>query len=171
MNEFPEFAEEYTPIERARIFVTGLISGCLVVAVSKLYFFPWLNVFANSAHCRTVFGFDGLTVLWYGLFVGIPFSCVLLVGSAIGYRGYKILRDHQTPPNGEKVMRPTRIIRGSKAKIAGYLHLMAFFPFFVISIWGGFQASAMSKQAQIKNRNGSCPQTSNLTWRSIGARL
>ena len=162
MNELPEFAEEYTTVERIRIFVISLISGCLVIAMSKLYFFPWLNTFANSAHCRTVFGFDGLTVLWYGLFVGIPFSCVLLVGGTIGYRGYKILRDNQTPPNGEKVTRPTRIIRGSKAKITGYLHLIAFFPFFAISIWGSFQATAMSNQVPIKHRDGSCNQTSSL---------
>lgn len=166
MNELPEFAEEYTTVERIKIFVIALISGCLVVAVCKLYFIPWLNAFASSAHCRTVLGFDGLTVLWYGLFVGIPFSCVLLVGGLVGYRGYKILRDNQTPPNGEKVTRPTRIVRGSKAKITGYLNLFAFFPFFAISIWGGFQAAAMPKQPPINHKDGSCYQTSSLTLRS-----
>ena len=151
MNELPEFAEEYTTLERIRIVAIHLTIGCLVIVLSELHLFPWLDVFVSSAHCRTVFGFEGISVLWYGLFVGIPLSSALLVSGTAGYRGYKILRDNQTPPHGEKVTRPTRIIRGSKAKIRGYMHLAACTPFLALSIWGGFQASALSKQELIKH--------------------
>lgn len=151
MNELPEFAEEYTTLERIRIIAIHLTIGCFVIVLSKLYLFPWLTVFANSAHCRTFFGFDGITVLWYGLCVGIPLSSGLLVSGTVGYRGCKILRDNQIPPHGEKVTRPTRIIRGSKAKIRGYLHLAACTPFLALSIWGSFQVSAISKQELIKH--------------------
>jgi hypothetical protein len=143
MSQSPKFAEQYTTAERIRFIVLYIVSGGAITAISKLYFFPWLNEFASSAHCRTALDFDGLAVLWYGLFVGMPLSFAALVGGVIGYRGYKILRDNQTPPLHEKVFRPTRIVRGKKAKLFGYLHLLAFSPFLAISIWGIPQAASM----------------------------
>lgn len=150
----PEFAEEHTPAERIRFVVIGTLIGALVVISSKAWLFPWIREFATSAPCRTVFGIEGLTVLWYALFVGLPLQAAVLVAATFGWRGYKILRDDQFPPAKEKVYRQTRIRRGSKAKRIGYLHLAAFLPLLALTLWGGFQAAELSRTT--RPNVGSC---------------
>ena len=143
MSQSPEFAEQYTTTERVRFIAIYIVSGGAIVIISELYFFPWLKEFSSAAQCQTIFGFDGPAVLWYGLFVGMPLSFAALAGGAIGYRGYKILRDSQTPPIHEKVLRPTRIVRGKKAKLFGYFHFLPFSLLLALSIWGIPQATSM----------------------------
>ena len=150
MHQHPEFAEEYTKAERIRFVVLSVLFGAVAVILSKTFLFPWVGEFANSAPCRKVFGIEGLTVLWYGLCVGIPLQGAILVGIMSGWRGYKVLRDGQFPPAKEKVYRPTRIQKGSKARLIGYIHLSAFLPFLALTIWGCFQAEKMSRTIQPK---------------------
>lgn len=148
MDRSPEFAEQYSTAERIRFVVLSVVSGALLIALGKLWFFPWLRAFSASAQCQTVFGTNGTTVLLYGLFVGLPFFAGLLVACTLGRRGFKVLRDDQFPPLREKSFRLTKIRRGSGATIIGYLHLMAFVPFLAIGLWGCVQAAALSRQAQ-----------------------
>lgn len=150
MRPDTEFAEEHTKAERIRVGVLGVLFGAIVVILSKTFLFPWIREFADSAPCRKVFGIEGLTVLWYGLFVGIPLHSALLVVIALGWRGYKILRDGQCPPDKEKVYRLTKILRGTKARRIGYMHVSAFLPFLALTIWGSFQAEEMSKTMRPK---------------------
>ena len=150
MNQPPEFAELYTTAERIKFIVMYIVIGGAFVIVSKLFFFPWLKQFSSTAHCQTILGMNGLAWVWYGIFVGIPLSACLIVASFMGYRGYKVLRDGQAPPIGEKVFKPTRIVRGTKAKIIGYLQLFSFAPFLAFSVWGGLQAHTMSVAAHHK---------------------
>ena len=150
MNQPPEFAELYTTAERIKFIVMYIVIGGAFVIVSKLFFFPWLKQFSSTAHCQTILGVNGLVWVWYGIFVGIPLLAGILVASFMGYRGYKVLRDGQVPPIGEKVFKPTRIVRGTKAKIIGYLQLLSLSPFLAFSIWGGLQAHNMSVAAQHK---------------------
>jgi hypothetical protein len=148
MQPTPEFAEEYTVRERVRFVLLGVLIGALLVAACKLWFFPWLKEFSAVAPCRTVFGVNGLTVLWYGLFVGLPLHAAVLVGVTSGWRGYKVLRDGQCPPVGERVFRPTHIRRGSAARRIGYWHLGACLPLLALALWGGLQASDMARASR-----------------------
>lgn len=148
MNRPPEFAEEYTFTERVRIIVLGVLVGIPVIAVAKLFLSPWLAGFAASAHCRTVLGLGGVAVLWYGLFVGLPLFCAALVAGTMGRRGVKVLRASQVPLPGEKVFRPTRIVRGTRAIRIGYGHVLACTLLIACSVWGAYQAAALSKQGQ-----------------------
>ncbi|WP_147269688.1 hypothetical protein [Rhodanobacter denitrificans] len=150
MDKSPEFAEQYSRAERIRIALLGTTAGGLLVAFEKLWLSPWLREFSTSAQCRTVFGVSGTTVLWQGLFVGLPFLAGLVVAFAFGRRGFKILRDGQVPPLREKSLRLIRVRRGSGAKIIGYLHLVAFVPFLALGLWGYAQAEGLSRQAQHK---------------------
>ena len=143
MHQQPEFAEEHTPAERVRVVIFGVVIGALVIFIGKSWLFPWFREFASSAPCRNIFGIEGVTVLWYGLFVGMPVAVTILVVSMFGWRGYKIIRDGQFPPAKEKVYRPTKIRRGTKARLIGYVHLLAFLPSLVLAIWGSFQAKEM----------------------------
>ena len=150
MNTEPEFAEEHTRALRIRIAVVGALIGATIIISYKTWLFPWLAEFVKSAPCRTVFDTKGLTVLWYGLFVGLPLQATLLIAAGFGWRGYKILRDGQFPPFKEKVYRPTKIQRGAKAKLIAYLHLSAILPILAITIWGGFQAAKISRATRPK---------------------
>lgn len=150
MYSEPEFAEEYTLIERIRFIVIGTLVGLLIVFSSKNWLFPWIEEFSGSAACREVLGIDGLVVLWYGLFVGLPLHATILVIVTLGWRGYKILRDNQVPPAKEKVFKPTKIRRGSEARRIGYIHLSAFLPFLMLTVWGSFQAAEISRTTRPK---------------------
>ncbi len=152
MQNGAEFAEEHTDAERIRLVVVVALAGALFVAVCKLWFFPWLRVFSESAACRSVFGIDGATVLGYGLFVGIPLFATLLVVVTAGRRGVRIVREGRVPPSGEKVFRRTRIRRGAMATVIGYVHALSATPLVAMCIWGNYQVDAFARQLD-RNRS------------------
>lgn len=147
MNGSPEFAPKHSRATKIRVVALYLLAGGATVLLSQAWLFPALSAFASSADCREVFGVSGVKVLFYGLFLGVPLFCALVVGLTIGRRGYRILRDGQLPPIGEKVFRPTRITRGTKAKWAGYLHLFSPLPLLAIAVWGLPQAHQLSRMS------------------------
>ena len=144
MNTPPEFAEQYSAKERARFVLGGVAAGLLVMLCGRLWLFPWLHAFAATAACRSIIGINGIVLLLYGLFVGLPLACAVVVGATLGRRGLRILSDGQVPPRREKVFRPTRIQRGSRARISGVVHAAAFVPFVALALWGWFQAAGLS---------------------------
>lgn len=139
-----DFATEYSPSEKSRLLLIYLGAAAAVVFASKAWLFPAISDFAASAHCREVFGVPGVKLLFYGLFLGLPVFSALVVGLTFARRGYKILRDRQVPPIGERVFRPTPIKRGVRVKIDGYLHLLSPLPFLAIAAWGIPQAQKLS---------------------------
>ncbi len=142
-----EYAPEYSHAERAHIVALGTLASVVLIGVCQFWLFPWLHEFSESAHCRTVFGVSGTAVLFYGIFIGIPLHAALLVILLVGRRGFKVVREGRIPPAGEKVFRPTRIIRGVRAKLLGYVQLFAAVPLLCIVAWGAFQAESSVKQA------------------------
>jgi hypothetical protein len=158
--DLPEFAEMLTMTERIRIIVFGILLGAAVVILAKGWLFPWLKGFATTAHCRTVWGVDGVSVLWYGLFVGLPLIVALLILAFVGWRGYKVLRDGQFPPLKEKVARPTRIRRGWVAKFIAYLHFGLCLPLFALSAWGYFQAAELLQRPIPASAYETCAKSS-----------
>lgn len=140
----PEFAETYSRGERIRFALVGTVAGAVALGAWKLWALPSITAFADTAPCRTVFGIDGATVLWSGLFVGLPMLFAALTAITLGRPGLTILRDAQYPPRGARSFRPIRIRRGAAARWIGYLHLLACMPFIAIGIWGYGQAVALS---------------------------
>jgi hypothetical protein len=98
----------------------------------------------------------GVQVLFYGLLVFMPLGLALVIGLTIGRRGYRILRDGQLPPAGEKVFRPTRIERGRKAKVMGYAHMLAPLLLVAIAVWGVPQAYQLTSSLP-PDVAGECP--------------
>lgn len=147
-----EFAPEYTTAERIRFAVLGIVAGAVLVAGCQLWFFPWLREFAASAQCRSVFGVKGTAVLFYGVFVGIPLQAAVVLAAVAGRRGYMILREGRVPPSGEKVFRRTRIQRGARAKLSGYMQLFSAAPLLALAVWGSSQAGSLHAQAEAGRR-------------------
>lgn len=153
MNTKSDFAEEYTNAERILLVVFGILIGGIIVFVFKVWIFPWYQYFVLTAHCKKILGIEGLTINFYGLFVGLPLFNTLLIAATFGRRGYKILQEDQTPPSKEKVTRPTQIQRGIKARLIGYMHILCVFPLLALAIWGYFQAEEMSNRPTPKNKS------------------
>jgi len=153
-SRLPEFAEEHSAAARIRILLIGVVAGGALLLASEAWLLPWIRGFASVPPCAKVLGVDGLTFLWYGLFVGIPLIAAGLTAATLGLRGRRILRDGQVPPIGEKVFRTTRIRRGAAAVLAGRLHMAACMPFLVLAAWGFFQAHDMT--ATMRARPGAC---------------
>ena len=141
-----EYAPEYSRAERVRHVVIGIAVGALVVAASKLWFLPLLREFAATAHCRGVFGLNGIAVLFYGVCVGLPLFLALF-GLVFWRRGLNILRQGRTPPLGQKMYRRTPVIRGAKARLIGYAHLFFVALLFGFVAYGAFVAQTMLDQA------------------------
>lgn len=99
-----DFALEYTGAERRRLMLLALTGVTVMLLASRLWFFPWLAAFAATAGCRGIAGLNGLTLLFHGLFAGLPLL--------LGWPGYRALRSGQFPAAGVKVLLPTRIRRG-----------------------------------------------------------
>jgi hypothetical protein len=93
-------------------------------------------------------GISGVAVLLYGLFVGLPLGLALIIGLTLGRYGFRVLRDGQLPPVGEKVFRPTRIERGRKAKLVGIGQVMAPLMLVAIAVWGAPQAQQILSSAE-----------------------
>jgi hypothetical protein len=147
-DDTADFAEEYTVRERVRLAARGIALGGLAILAWKLWLLPEFEAFVGSAPCRALFGANGTTVLWYGLFAGLPLLVLALLGLTHGRRGVRILRDGQFPPIGEKVLRRTRIRRGSAARRIGCIHLFTLVPAIAFVIWGGFQAHRFARGFQ-----------------------
>lgn len=141
----PEFAETYSRGERIRFALIGIVVGALALGAWKLWALPWIAGFADAAPCRSVLGINGATVLWFGLFVGLPMLFAIVLAIEPGRHGFAILRDGQYPPRGAKTLRPIRIRLGTSARWIGYLHVLACVPFMAIALWGYGQAAALSR--------------------------
>jgi hypothetical protein len=120
----------------------------LIVVIHLKWVFPYISWYANTAYCHTPFGFQGIMVLWYFIFVGIPLFCALITvisSVPIGIRG---LRDRQYPPKGCKVYRPTKIVKGWHAKVKSLGMLCAPLLFVAVAIWGSFQIDGLPNEPE-----------------------
>lgn len=167
MEDASEFAELYTTSERVRFVVFGLVAGLSIVGIGRLWLFPWLHDIAGSPQCWSFLGQSGGSAVMYGLLVGLPALAGFVVACTLGPRGFRILRDGQAPPRGEKSFRLTRIRRGTRATLIGYLHIIALVPFIALSVWGYTRAAALSSQAQGKRVD--CPASHALRPKPLAA--
>ncbi|WP_410497859.1 hypothetical protein [Chitinibacter sp. S2-10] len=146
MQTEAEYAELYTQAEKIRLVCVGTLIGAALIFLTRSYLLPWFNHFVETAPCRKVLGIDGLTVLWNGIFVAMPVFFALTVAATFGWRGYKILRDHQFPPRNEKVCKPTKIRRGNVVRFIAWLHFFPVVILLLIAVWGSFQVDDMPKK-------------------------
>jgi hypothetical protein len=119
-----------------------------VFITHQKWLFPYIDWYANTAHCHALLGYSGITVLWYSLFVGLPIFSAVIVGVCSVPIGIKGLRDRQFPPKGMKVYKPTKIMRGWRSKVKSLTHLIAPLLFVAIGVWGSFQVDNIPNSAE-----------------------
>ena len=147
MAEEPEYAPTYSREERIRYVLIGLAVGGVVIFTCNFVLFPRLLMLIDRVECQTVYGVQGVALVMWTIFVGLPLACALSVGAFIVPRAVAAIRARQYPAPGRKVTRRMLIRRGRAAILLGWLEL-SFIGFFIaLAIWGGFQADAISRQA------------------------
>ncbi len=140
-----EYAEEYPKTEKyKRVFLFILLGG-LCVIINEKWFLPFLNWYVDTVYCHQPFGYSGISVLWYSLFVGIPLLVVLL-SIPYDFICIRAIRQQQFPPQGMKVYKPTKIRRGWQANAQALFFLLITFCFIVFSVWGYFEAGKMPQE-------------------------
>jgi hypothetical protein len=86
---------------------------------------------------------DGVSLLFYGMFVGVPLLVALLGTLFGGVQGLRVLRSGQCPYPGAKVLQRRRILRGWRARLIGWLQLLAPLGLVGVAIWGAGAAGEM----------------------------
>ncbi len=132
-----EYAPLYSRHERIRIALSYLLIVLIIAIAGEFYIIPWLTEFISKIHCKEFYGVQGVVVMIYGLFVGVPLLIMLMMQPVTSVYAVKIIRDAQIPPKNKKVFRKTKIIKGQKAKLRGWF-LLLFLPLVFIAViaWG-----------------------------------
>ena len=139
-----EFAPEYSKREKLRLLLMHIAWAFPLFIVTQHFFLPWFSLYIQQAHCYHYAGWAGNELVFYGLFVGLPVSLVVILLLIEGPRTMRILlspnRSAQNPLPNEKVFKPTRYTYGAKAKIKPTILLMLLMLLLAMSIRGIFWA-------------------------------
>lgn len=103
-------------------------------------FLPWLRGYIDTAHCYDYGPVNGLQMVFYGLFVGLPALITLTLYAVEGSRSIKVLRGGQSPLPGEKVFRPTKYRFGIRARIRPALLILTMLLLVGLALRGVFWA-------------------------------
>ncbi|MFC3151050.1 hypothetical protein ACFOEK_08425 [Litoribrevibacter euphylliae] len=147
-----EYAPEYSKKERVMILLKHSVWAIPLFLWAQFWFLPWIKAFADQSHCYDYGVMTGTEALFYGLFVGMPLSLVLLVLLIEGPRTIKIIRLGQNPLPGEKVLKPTKYQYGTRAKLKPYGLMIILVLLVALSVRGIFWANdiiAMAEQADL----------------------
>lgn len=141
-----EFAPLYSTRERIAIVAKILAVAAPVYVAGFYWIFPWLRRYAQTASCDRFGAFNGLELLLYGLFVGMPLSMAVLVWLIEGRRSLRVWRLGQSPLPGEKVLRKTRYRFGTAARIRPLATFVIVALLAGIAIRGGIEARDLARQ-------------------------
>lgn len=138
-----DFAPLYTTRERLWLLVKTLAVALPVYLAGYHWLFPWLRHYAQTANCDRFGAFNGLELLLYGLFVGMPLSMAALIWMIEGRRSLRVWRLGQSPLPGEKVLRKTRYKFGSAARMRPLAVFALLALLLAIALRGGFTAAGL----------------------------
>lgn len=149
-----EFAPEHTSKERWQrlVIVAPLVLGSY--ALCQWWFFPWLRAFSERAPCETVLGAPGLSVLFYGLFVGMPLFLAFMVGIALVPASWRAIKTRRYPPPSQKVYRRTKIKTGWRAVALALVPIVLVAYLAGVAAWGVGATREILAQAYAKHPNG-----------------
>ena len=137
----PEFAPEYSSLQKRRRVLLLLLLGGVMAASIQFIVNPALQAWVTRAPCSEVFGFPGINVLWWFVFVGIAALSGFLVMLFAWPIAFRVMRSGQYPPPGMRVYGPTRIQHGRRAATRAVVMFLAPLLFFTIAVWGSFRVN------------------------------
>lgn len=140
-----DYAPLYSKAERLRLVLRMLLIFGPLFVLGQYWFVPWIGHYARFANCYDYGGINGVEVLMYGVFVGIPLSTALMLILLLGWRSIRILRSGQDPLPGEKVLRRTRYRYGKMALITPAGLVLMVLIFVGMAFWGAPQAEKISR--------------------------
>lgn len=154
----PQYAPQYTRAERLRKVVPMGALALLAIFLLHTFFFPWFNEFSANAHCRSLWGISGTTVVFYSALVLVPILVFIFVALSIVPRALKILASGQYPPPGEKTYHLTRIRTGLAAQAIAWGILALTFACFIFIAWGIYLAQGFIDKADAAHADlAPCP--------------
>jgi len=139
------YAPEYTKRERIVFVLKQILWFVPLYAAAKLWFFDWLAKYSANANCHHYGNITGVHLVMYGVLVGLPLSCAIIIAMLEGHRSIKIIKLGQNPLPEEKVFIKTKYKYGYKAKIQP-VSIFFFIGFFILfSVWGTMQAYKLTQ--------------------------
>ena len=143
-----EYAPQYGTAAKWRRVGFGAAVVAAVWACERVWFGPWLDDFAQRAHCERVLGMNGAAAMLYALFVGTPLLMGAIYAASVARVGVRAIRTGALPPPGVRVIRRTRVVRGTPARVRGALLVASTLTFPVLAGWGWWQAHALATGAE-----------------------
>ncbi|KAA3642122.1 MAG: hypothetical protein DWP95_05560 [Proteobacteria bacterium] len=131
----PQFAPLYSRKERWRIFLWVLMAVGILAVIMFVWVLPWLEQFLPTAHCQTIYGINGLTLVMVIMLVASPVTLALFLIVTEGPKSWWVFRSKQTPLPGEKVMRPTRYRYGTRALWRPFGFLLVVILLLALAVW------------------------------------
>lgn len=120
------FATTYTRDDYIKIFKKFLCLGLIFLTLMHFLIIPLIAKFSLNAHNVSFLGISGTTFLLIGIFVSLPLISAIIL-SPILKRAIKGLQQRQYPPEGLKVLKKTKIIKGRKAIAKSLIILLLYF--------------------------------------------
>lgn len=140
------WAPQYSTGERVRLLLFHAAWALPVFLLTQFVFFPWFDRYLETAHCQQYGSLNGLELVFFGMFVGLPLGLALIVLALEGRRSYCTLMLGQSPLPGEKVFRPTRYVHGLRARLRPLLFFLVVLFLVAVSVWGYFQAASLMRE-------------------------
>lgn len=131
-----DYAPQYAGRERiARLALAGL-SALATYAAHRLWLLPLVRDLGDHPGCRSVFGIDGVSALFQGLFVGVPLLAAIVLLVLQGPTLVRTLRTRTFPPPGQRTLGRVRIRRGWPALLLASMQALLIAILFVIALRG-----------------------------------
>ena len=140
-----DHAPLYSKRERIRIALKLAAIVLPLYLLGHFWLHPAIEQYSTYANCYRYGEVNGVEVVMYGVFVGLPLSCALLVGLLFGRRSLRIVHAGQDPLPGEKVLRKTRYRYGKMAWLTPISTVIFMLYFVGLGAWGATQAEQISR--------------------------
>ncbi len=138
-----DWAPQYSKAERIRLLLFHAAWAVPLFLLTEFFFFPWFERYVETAHCHHYGSLNGLELVVYSLFIGLPLGLALIVLAIEGRHSVRVLRLGQSPLPDEKVFRPARYVFGHRARIKPLIFFLLVVFLCGLSVQGFFWASAM----------------------------
>jgi hypothetical protein len=140
------YAPMYTPQEKIHLLLTHALWAVPFVTLLRIWFFPHFKQFAAHANCFNWGAINGMHLVFYGVFVGVPLIMALMGYLFTFNMAVQTYKSQQFPPPNYKTLHLTPYKYGLKAKLLavfwfGFLGVAISF-----AMWGGWQAHALTQQ-------------------------